>query len=452
MKTDVLIVGSGCSGLYCALQLPGDKSITIVTKRDVKSSDSFLAQGGICMLKDGSDYDSYLEDTLRAGHYENDREAVDIMIRSSQNVIEKLIAYGVDFARDEDGELLFTREGAHSAKRILFHKDITGAEITGKLLAAVQKLPHVTVLEYTVMVDIVCADNRCYGAVLRMPDGSIETVEASDTVWACGGIGGLYRHSTNFRHLTGDALAVALQHGIRLRDINYVQVHPTTFYLEKAEERSFLISESVRGEGAKLYGKNMERFVDELAPRDVVTAAILSQMEKDGTEFVWEDLRAIPEEELLLHFPNIVEYCGQKGYDVTKQCIPVVPAQHYFMGGVWVDHDSKTSMEHLYAVGETACNGVHGKNRLASNSLLESMVFAGRAAEKIAVHTKEAEADISVFAAVEKERYMDQLALSRKNHTRVRDAIAEAELAADGGQGGFSGAIDGLQGRRRLSV
>ncbi|MCM1283024.1 MAG: L-aspartate oxidase [Muribaculaceae bacterium] len=452
MKTDVLIVGSGCSGLYCALQLPADKRITIITKRDVKSSDSFLAQGGICMLKDESDYDSYFEDTLRAGHYENDREAVDIMIRSSQNVIEKLTGYGVEFARDEDGELLFTREGAHSAKRILFHKDITGAEITGKLLAAVQGLPHVTVLEYTMMVDIVCADNCCYGAVLRMPDGCIETVEAADTVWACGGIGGLYRHSTNFRHLTGDALALALQHKVRLRDINYVQVHPTTFYLEKAEERSFLISESVRGEGAKLYGKNMERFVDELAPRDVVTAAILAQMEKDGTEFVWEDLRAIPEEELLLHFPNIVEYCGKKGYDVTKQCIPVVPAQHYFMGGVWVDHDSQTSMEHLYAVGETACNGVHGKNRLASNSLLESMVFAGRAAEKIAVHTKKAEADISVFAAVDKERYMDQLALSRENHTRVRDAIAEAELAADGEQEGFSGAIDGLQGRRRLSV
>ena len=271
MKTDVLIVGSGCSGLYCALQLPRDQQITIVTKRDVESSDSFLAQGGICMLKDESDYDSYFEDTLKAGHYENDRESVEIMIRSSRKVIQDLMSYGADFARDENGELMFTREGAHSDKRILFHEDVTGKEITSKLLAQVRKLPNVTIFEYTVMVDIVCKDNVCYGAILRMPDGTIETVEAKNTVWACGGIGGLYRHSTNFRHLTGDALAIALQHDVRLKDINYVQVHPTTLYSPVEEERSFLISESVRGEGARLYDKNMNRFVDELLPRDVVT-------------------------------------------------------------------------------------------------------------------------------------------------------------------------------------
>ncbi len=230
------------------------------------------------------------------------------------------------------------------------------------------------------MLDLICEENACCGAVLRMADGRREAVPAAYTVLATGGIGGLYRHSTNFRHLTGDSIAVAVRHGIQLKDINYIQIHPTTLYSSKEEDRSFLISESVRGEGAKLYDKNMNRFVDELLPRDLLTEAIQKQMEKDGTDFVWEDLRTIPEKELNGHFPNIVEHCRSMGYDVTRECIPVVPAQHYFMGGIQVNHESRTSMERLYAVGETACNGVHGKNRLASNSLLESLVFAKRAA------------------------------------------------------------------------
>lgn len=428
MKTEVLIVGSGCSGLYCALQLPRDKQITIITKADVPSSDSYLAQGGICMLKNDADYESYFEDTMKAGHYENDKESVDIMIRSSQDVIKDLLSYGVDFARDEKGALAFTREGAHSDKRILFHEDITGQEITSKLWTAVQKLSNVTILEYTTMLDIVEQDNVCCGAVIRKADGSIETVQADETVWACGGIGGLYRHSTNFRHLTGDALALSLIHNVKLKDINYVQIHPTTFYSEDEEERSFLISESVRGEGAKLYDKKGERFVNELLPRDLLTEAIYEQMEKDHSDYVWEDLRTIPEAELRTHFPNIVEHCRQMGYDVTKECIPVVPAQHYFMGGVWVDHESHTSMEHLYAVGETACNGVHGRNRLASNSLLESLVFAKRAAKKMA---RQEEVPIKkkneAFAQVDLTQYEDEKALQMRYREAVREAIKEAD-------------------------
>lgn len=428
MKTEVLIVGSGCSGLYCALQLPRDKQITIITKADVPSSDSYLAQGGICMLKNDADYESYFEDTMKAGHYENDKESVDIMIRSSQEVIKDLLSYGVDFARDEKGALAFTREGAHSDKRILFHEDITGQEITSKLWAAVQKLSNVTILEYTTMLDIVEQDNVCCGAVIRKADGSIETVQADETVWACGGIGGLYRHSTNFRHLTGDALALSLIHNVKLKDINYVQIHPTTFYSEDEEERSFLISESVRGEGAKLYDKKGERFVNELLPRDLLTEAIYEQMEKDHTNHVWEDLRTIPEEELKTHFPNIVEHCRKMGYDVTKECIPVVPAQHYFMGGVWVDHESHTSMEHLYAVGETACNGVHGRNRLASNSLLESLVFAKRAAKKMMRNEecKLADPD-AVIAKVDFSEYEDEAALQKRYGDAVRAAIRETD-------------------------
>lgn len=422
-------MGSGCSGLYCALQLPRDKKITIITKADVPSSDSYLAQGGICMLKNDADYDSYFEDTMKAGHYENDKESVDIMIRSSQDVVKDLLSYDVDFARDEKGALAFTREGAHSDKRILFHEDITGEEITSKLWAAVQKLENVTILEYTTMLDIVEKNNVCYGAVIRKADGRVETVEADETVWACGGIGGLYRHSTNFRHLTGDALALSLMHGVKLKDINYVQIHPTTLYSEHEEDRSFLISESVRGEGAKLYNKKGERFVNELLPRDLLTEAIYEQMEKDHTDYVWEDLRTIPEAELHTHFPNIVEHCRQMGYDVTKECIPVVPAQHYFMGGVWVDYESHTSMAHLYAVGETACNGVHGRNRLASNSLLESLVFAKRAAKKMARQEEVPLTDAQeVFAQVQMKDYEDETGLQKKYQAAVRKAIKEADL------------------------
>ncbi len=383
MKTDILIAGSGCSGLYCALKLPRDKQITIITKSDLESNDSFLAQGGMCMLKSPEDYDSYFEDTMRAGHYENDKKSVEIMIKTSPEVVEDLVSYGADFQRNADGSLAYTKEGAHTHHRIIYHEDVTGKEITSTLLRKVKELPNVTLVEYTMLIDLICENNRGYGAVIRKEDGNVDVVEAEYTILATGGIGGLYRHSTNFRHLTGDALAISLKHGIALENVDYIQIHPTTLYSEKPEDRSFLISESVRGEGAKLYDKNGNRFVDELLPRDVVSARIFEQMEKDGTDFVWEDLRTIPEVELRAHFPNIIEHCRQMGYDVFKECIPVVPAQHYFMGGIKVNHESRTSMEHLYAVGETACNGVHGKNRLASNSLLESLVFARRAAAEV---------------------------------------------------------------------
>ncbi len=429
MKTDILIVGTGCSGLYCALNLPRDKKIVLITKLDLESSDSFLAQGGICMWKKVDDYNNFFEDTMKAGHYENDEKSVEIMIKSSPDVIEELISYGVDFQRDDDGRLAFTREGAHSDKRILFHEDVTGKEITSHLLEQVKKLENVTIYEHTTLVDIISDNNRCYGGIIRCEDGSIETVEAAYTVLASGGIGGLYKHSTNFRHLTGDALAIAIRHGVELKNANYVQIHPTTLYSERPEDRSFLISESVRGEGAKLYDKNMNRFVDELLPRDVVADAIRKQMEIDGTEFVWEDLRPIPPEELKSHFPNIVEHCRKMGYDVFNECIPIVPAQHYFMGGIKVDHQSRTSMEALYAVGETACNGVHGKNRLASNSLLESLVFARRAAREMRSLWTEADEEktAELISQINLEEYKDEKALAEKYRDLAWNEINKEE-------------------------
>ncbi len=380
LQADVVIVGTGVAGLFAALSLPREKKIMMLTKSDAESNDSFLAQGGICVMRDENDYDDFMEDTMKAGHYENRKESVDIMIKGSREVIDDLIAYGVEFDR-KNGELAYTKEGAHSKPRILFHKDITGKEITSKLLDRVRELENVVIYEYTTMTDIIEEQGECVGVRAENEKGALE-IFAKDTIWATGGIGGRYTHSTNYPHLTGDALEIAKKHGIRLEHLDYVQIHPTTLYSKKPGRR-FLISESVRGEGAVLYNKDKERFVNELLPRDVVSKAIHEQMEKDGTDHVWLSMEHIPNEMILEHFPNIYKRCLEEGYDVMKECIPVVPAQHYFMGGVWVDSDSHTSMGHLYAAGETSCNGVHGKNRLASNSLLESIVFAKRAAKKI---------------------------------------------------------------------
>lgn len=381
MNTDILIVGCGVSGLYCALNLPKDKNIIIVTKKEAPKSDSFLAQGGICMLRDENDYKSFYDDTMKAGHYENNSNSVDIMIRSSQELIRHLESFGVRFEKNGD-KFVYTREGAHSKPRILFHEDETGKEITSHLLEAAKSRHNIKLIENFTMVDLICEENACNGIIGHNADGNYFSISADYTVLATGGIGGLFRHSTNYRHLTGDALALALKYNIKLQHIDYIQIHPTTLYTKK-HDREFLISESVRGEGAILLNSKGERFVNELLPRDVVANAIFEEMKKEGSEHVWLSLANIPEEEIKKHFPNICRHCLDEGYDITKEPIPVVPSQHYFMGGIDVNSYSKTSMERLYAVGETACNGVHGRNRLASNSLLESLVFAKRAAENI---------------------------------------------------------------------
>lgn len=423
MKTEIVIVGCGAAGLYCALNLPKEKKITIVTKDVASNSDSFLAQGGICVLKNDMDYDSFFEDTMRAGHYENNRDSVDIMIRSSKSVINDLVGYGVRFEKNGD-EFVYTKEGAHSTPRILFHEDETGKEITSHLLEAVRKLDNVTLIENYTMVDILCNNNVCCGIIGHDAKGEYSIIEADYTVFATGGIGGLFEHSTNYPHLTGDAIAISLKHGIKLQNIDYIQIHPTTFY-DKESGREFLISESVRGEGAILLNWKGERFVNELLPRDVVTEAIFKEMQKENKPHVWLSLKAIPEQEIKSHFPNIYQHCLDAGYDVTKESIPVVPSQHYFMGGIDVDGNSHTSMSRLYAIGETACNGVHGKNRLASNSLLESLVFAQRAARHIMSDYSKVD-DINDFKLDEseyfnyQERYKDMVltAIEKERNNR----------------------------------
>ncbi len=390
LRCDVLIAGCGVSGLYAALNLPSTANIVMVTKTVVEECDSMLAQGGICVLHDEGDYDAFYEDTMRAGHYENRAQSVDIMIRSSRSVIDDLVARGVDFEREEDGSLAYTREGAHSRPRICFHGDVTGEEITTTLLENVRRLPNVRILEHVEVVDIVesAQGTRCVGAIcIDRRHGAADAdrrliVRAPYTMLATGGIGGRYERSTNYPSLTGDACRIAEAHGVALEHMDYVQIHPTSLYVDRPG-RAFLISESCRGEGAILLDAEGNRFTDELQPRDVVSAAIYEQMEKDGTDHVMLSFERMAPEEITGHFSHIYEHCLEEGYDLLKEPIPVVPAQHYFMGGVHVNSDSETTMTNFFALGETACNGVHGKNRLASNSLLESLVFAQRAARVV---------------------------------------------------------------------
>lgn len=382
-KYDVIIVGTGVAGLNCAINIPEDKNVLVICKKTPDKSDSYLAQGGICRMVDESDFESYFQDTMRAGHYENNPQTVECMIKSSPQIIDDLIEYGVDFERKSDGSLDYTREGGHSKNRICYHEDCTGKEITTCLMKKARSKKNVLIVPYMTMLDLICGGGECFGVVVKDgKTGRLYKLFADYTVLATGGIGGVFENSTNFRLLTGDALAICINSGVAVDHINYIQIHPTTLYSKK-KGRRFLISESVRGEGAHLLDKNFNRFTDELQPRDVVTAEILNQMKKDGTEHVWLDMTQIPREEIISHFPTIVQRCLDEGYDVFREYIPVVPSQHYFMGGVRSDINGKTTMKRLYAVGETCCNGVHGKNRLASNSLLESLLFAKRAAKDI---------------------------------------------------------------------
>ncbi len=252
-KADVVIVGTGAAGLFCALNLPDTMDILVITKLEAEASDSFLAQGGICVLRGEEDYDKFFEDTMQAGHYENNEKSVDLMIRSSNGVIRQLIDLGVDFAREENGALAFTREAAHSKPRILFHEDITGKEITGTLLTVARSKSNIAIREYTTMVDIIEENGQCCGLLAVDEKGDNLVIEAKNVVLACGGIGGLYKSSTNFAHISGDALAIAMKHGVEVEHLDYVQIHPTTLYSKK-NGRRFLISVSVRLEGALFYG------------------------------------------------------------------------------------------------------------------------------------------------------------------------------------------------------
>lgn len=415
---DVIIVGTGAAGLFTAISFPENYKILMITKDTIENSDSYLAQGGISTLLRDEDYKAYFDDTMKAGHFENKPESVETMILSSNAIIQQLIKLGVDFDKTETGELDYTREGGHSTYRILHHQDVTGKEIVTKLLAKVKTCKNIMMLEKTTMVDIVAKNNECQGVVMKDETG-ISACFGKSIILATGGLGGVFKNSTNFPHIAGDSFAIALKHKIKLENINYIQIHPTVLYSKK-KGRRFLISESVRGEGAILLNEEKKQFVNELLPRDVVTEAIREQMKKYNTDHVYLSMENISKEEILTHFPNIYQRCLEEGYDATKDLIPVTPAQHYLMGGIQVNTVGETSMKHLYAVGETACNGVHGANRLASNSLLESLVFGQNTAINVCQNKNDTEI---VVSEVKENDYYDLEKWQRENVKILLDEI-----------------------------
>ncbi|MCI2779588.1 L-aspartate oxidase [Clostridium perfringens] len=378
---DVLIVGSGIAGLYASLNLRDDLEIIMVSKKSVDLCNSSLAQGGIAVARGKEDFQSFIEDTLKAGKYENNIDSVRVLVEESMDNINKLMDLGANFEKDENG-VLFTKEGAHEINRIVYHKDITGKHVEDILLENVKRRKNIKIIEECEMVDIYHRDNRCIGALFNK-EGETLSIYAKVVILATGGIGGLFKKSTNERIITGDSIGIAIRNNIEIKDLSYIQIHPTAFFSKKSEEKRFLISESVRGEGGKLLNCNGERFVDELLPRDIVSKKIYEEMKKTNSNNVFLDVSFMEKSFLQKRFPNIYNKCLEEGIDISKEPIPVAPAQHYFMGGIKVDLNGKTSMKNLYAFGETSCTGVHGANRLASNSLLEALVFSRRGALEI---------------------------------------------------------------------
>lgn len=405
---DVIVVGSGVAGLYASLKLNKSLKILLITKEKLTNCNSYLAQGGVSVLKDDDDFEIFLEDTLKAGKYKNNVEAVKIMINKSRKIIDDLILFGVEF-ENEDGVIKYTKEGAHSNFRIVYHKDITGKEIVTKLIDRVTERDNIEILENTTMVNILNENSRCSGITVRQGE-ELKNIYSKKVIIATGGFGGLFKNSTNYPHIKGDGIAIAINNGLETKDISYIQIHPTSLY-NPNEERRFLISESLRGEGAYLLNNKNERFVDELLPRDVVSNAIFNELEKSGEEYVYLSFNHKGKEFVKSRYPNIYAKCKEIGFTLGEEAIPVTPAQHYFMGGIKVDKNSSTKIQNLYAVGETSCLGVHGQNRLASNSLLEALVFSGIAADDI---NKNIENELTEYNELPKEDKLDYTNLKEK--------------------------------------
>ncbi|MFR1707756.1 MAG: L-aspartate oxidase [Clostridium sp.] len=381
-KYDVLIIGTGIAGLYTACNLNSNLKVLVITKNKLRDCNSYLAQGGISTLRDIEDKDAFIDDTLRAGNYKNKVEAVTQLVENSTDNIKKLLDIGVDFDKDSSN-LNYTREGGHSKFRIVHAKDETGKEVIEKLIKYVVNKDNITLLEEAELLDIIQYKNRCIGGVIEH-NSEIITVNAKATVIATGGIGGIFNSTTNFETITGDGLSIALKHNISIKDISYLQLHPTVLYEDKVRGRKLLLSESLRGEGGVIRNISGEKFVNPLLPRDIVSREILKEIYKTPqTPYVFLDMTSKSKEFLINRFPYIYNECLKRGYRMEKDLVPIAPAHHYCMGGIQVNLNSRTSMKNLYAVGEVSCTGVHGSNRLASNSLLEGLVFSEKAAKHI---------------------------------------------------------------------
>ena len=395
ITTDFLIIGTGIAGLSYALKVADQGSVSLVTKRDIDISATQLAQGGIAtVFSDIDSFESHTEDTMVAGAWLSRREIVDRVVKAGPEAIRDLIDWGVEFSRNDDDQYDLTREGGHSYRRILHAKDATGREIERALVEAVLNHPNITLYQHHIAVDLITeakvlqkklAHNRCLGAyILDIKNKEIITFGAQFTVLATGGAGKVYFYTCNPDIATGDGVAIGWRAGADVANMEFMQFHPTTLYHPLA--KSFLISEAVRGEGGILKRGDGYPFMPDyhelkdLAPRDIVARAIDSEMKKTGADCVFLDITHKGADFIRHHFPMIYETCRGFGIDMTKEPIPVVPAAHYLCGGLSVDENGETNIGNLFAIGEVACTGLHGANRLASNSLLEGIVFAKIAA------------------------------------------------------------------------
>jgi L-aspartate oxidase len=402
MQTDFLVIGSGIAGLTYAIKVAEacpDKKILIVTKAQDNETNTKYAQGGIAVVNDleNDSFDKHIEDTLIAGDGLCNEEIVEIVVKEGALRVNEIIEWGARFDKEKDGEYSLGKEGGHSENRILHHKDVTGAEMERALLETIQRSKNIQLVNHYYVVDIITQhhlgylitkstpDVQCYGVyALNLQTNQIEILQAKITLLATGGNGQVYRTTTNPSIATGDGVAMVYRAKGRIENMEFIQFHPTALYLAGQKGQAFLITEAVRGDGGILRNHKNEAFMEryderkDLAPRDIVARAIDSEMKINGTEHVWLDCRQMDLEKFIHHFPNIYEKCKSLGIDVAQQMIPVAPAAHYSCGGIKTDEWGRSSIKNLYAAGECASTGLHGANRLASNSLLEAMVFAHR--------------------------------------------------------------------------
>ncbi len=400
-KYDFLVIGSGIAGMSFALKVADKGSVAMICKTGLEEANTFFAQGGVASVTNLSvdNFEKHIEDTMIAGDWISDRAAVEKVVREAPGQIQELIKWGVEFDRNEAGEFDLHKEGGHSEFRILHHKDNTGAEIQESLIRAVKKHPNITIFSDHFAVEIITQHHlgiivtrytpgiKCYGAyIMNEKTGEVDTFLSKVTLMATGGVGAVYRNTTNPLVATGDGIAMVYRAKGVVKDMEFIQFHPTALY-HPGDRPCFLITEAMRGYGAVLRNMGGEEFMQKydprlsLAPRDIVARAIDSEMKARGDDHVYLDVTHKDPDETRRHFPNIYEKCLSLGIDITKDYIPVAPAAHYLCGGIKVDLNAQSSIGRLYAVGECACTGLHGGNRLASNSLIEAVVYADAAAK-----------------------------------------------------------------------